>query len=322
MHSPRYIVSGSSGFIGTHLARELQRSGRRFCGVDRIRAVGTDHPQLVADIRERSALTGLANDADPAVLIHLAAVAEALVPFTELAGLYATNLAGTLNLLEAARPGRVVFASSGSVYGNTPASGTDTDWARLNPLGIYAASKAMGELTCRSWARASEGVAVCLRFGNVVGPGCRGLIPYLVRHAVAHPDGAISPQLRGGGTIMRDYVPVDYVVEAAIAASEIALTPGVPASFNVSSGRGMTNGQIAALVTGVLEREGYRLRPDFGTPVAAEEARFEILEAQSSAAALGIRVRSADEVASAVEAATRHELHRARMVASGAGVVG
>jgi len=80
-------------------------------------------------------------------------------------------------------------------------------------------SKAMAELACADWARETGRIAVRFRFGNVIGEGCRGFIPFLVQHAILHPDGDVPAEARGGGLIERDYVPVDHVVEVMIAAA-------------------------------------------------------------------------------------------------------
>jgi nucleoside-diphosphate-sugar epimerase len=244
----------------------------------------------------------------PGVVIHLAAVAESIIPFDGLSELFPTNLTGTLNVLEAADALRVIFASSASIYGNTSGDGETSSWENVNPLGCYAGTKAVGELVCGSWARATGGFAACLRFGNVVGPGCHGVIEYLVRHALAHPDGSVPARLRGAGQIVRDYVTVEYVTAAAAAACETAIPDGRSVAYNVSSGVAMTNGSVASIVSDVLAKEGYQLQMDFGTPVAAEEPQITVLEAREAAAALGLRLPVRDELTSAMKAAVLCQL--------------
>jgi nucleoside-diphosphate-sugar epimerase len=310
---PRWLVSGSSGFIGTRLCRTLaasRRPGQLLVGLDKVPAADPAGMQeIVGDIRDRPALMATLAGLRPEVLIHLAAVAEAVIPFDGLEELFGTNLGGTVNLLEAACPQRVVFTSSSSVYGNCAEEGVAEDWRNVNPLGGYAGTKMIGELTCRSWARALGTTAVCLRLGNVIGPGCHGLIGYLVNHAVTHPDGRVAAQLRGEGRIYRDYVSLAHVIDAVRAACEVPCAAGGHLVYNVSAGVRLANGFIAEIVTATLARAGFVLRADYANPIAAEEPLLTALDVSRATAALGLKPPTRDAIVQAIEEAVLDLLH-------------
>jgi nucleoside-diphosphate-sugar epimerase len=302
------LVTGSAGFVGSHVCDALVATSddAALHGLDVNAARPSQkHPSLRMDIRKLAALRRAATSLSPAAVVHLAARAEVVVPFRELGELLATNVDGTLHVLEAFKPSRVVFASSCAVYGDVEAGDAPASWDGVRPVGAYGMSKAAGELVCRDWARETGGVAVRLRFGNVIGPRCRGLIPYLVAHARRHPDGSVPASLRGNGRIVRDYVPVEHVVATVQAALAHAYPAGASPIYNVGSGRGLTNREVAGIVKRVLAEEGFALRMDFRNPVAIGEAQRAVLDVRGTTRAFGLKPPSPADVVAAIEGATR-----------------
>ncbi len=310
----RWVVTGSSGFIGSRLCHALARiEGNRpeLFGVDKAAAAKPEgYTEILSDIRNRANLEPKLSALCPDVLIHLAAIAEAVIPFPRMTELVETNLTGTINLLDVVRTGRVLFASSSSVYGNTSRRGDTERWENINPLGAYAGTKALGELVLAAWTKATGGTAISLRLGNVVGPGCHGLIEYIIGHALTDPEGLVEAKLRGLGRITRDYVPLDYVVHAIERASDVPAAAGASIAYNVSAGVRLTNGFVADVVMAVLAKKGYVFKADFDTPRFAEEPVLAALDVESAAAALGLVPPGRDEVVEAIEAAVVHGLER------------
>lgn len=256
------------------------------------------------DIRSESALSTLAREWSAPVVVHLAALAEVVMPFGSMSGLTATNVQGTINVLAAFDPQRLVFASSSAAYGNVHGGGARPTPEQAAAIGAYGASKVMGEIICAEWAAERGSSAVALRFGNIVGPGCRGLVPYLVSHALKHPDGAHPAQLRGQGRLVRDYVTVDCAVDVILKACDCPLAAGESAIFNVGSGRGLTNAQVAHRVADVLRARGYRIELNFGNPVPRGESDSVVLDVSETARRLGVPPPTAGEVARAIDEAT------------------
>ena len=158
-----------------------------------------------ADLRSLDALSMLSSEWRAPVLVHLAAMAEVVMPFEKMGDIASTNIQGTINALEQFQPGRIVFASSSAVYGSVQGRKARPLPGETAAIGAYGVSKLMGEVICSEWAEKRGTNAVALRFGNIVGAGCRGLIPYLVSHALKFPDGDVVAQLRGEGRLIRDY---------------------------------------------------------------------------------------------------------------------
>ena len=305
------IVTGSSGFIGTHLSQYLVEQARTVAGLDLRPGPATVPPGHVVDLRERDTLTPLALELGSDLLIHLAAMAEVVMPFESLAALAQTNICATVHVLDAFRPRRLVFASSCAVYGNAGKRPVRAVRSAMKVLGSYGVSKAMGELACEQWAKERGTSAVALRFGNVIGAGCRGLIPFLVTHALAHPGGSRPARLRGQGRILRDYVPLEHVIACMLRAGEIPLAEGGFEVFNIGGGQGMSNREVANVVAATLAERGLELRLDFDNPIAAGESACVVLDVQRTCQVLGLERPDSEAVLASIRAATLHHLDKA-----------
>ena len=321
--TPYSIVTGSSGFIGSHLCARLcqQTLASAFCGIDMERpAASASHRHIDADIRKPDCLREIAaGPPQPDALFHLAAAAEVLTPWSALPPLLSSNLEGTYHVLDCLGPRLVVFASSSSVYGNAGLSPVDPRYGAVQPLSLYAISKQAGEMIVRDWVRETNRSAVIFRFGNVVGPGCRGLIPYLARHILRYPDGGVAARLRGMGRLVRDYVPVDYVVSVLLAAAAIKWPPQSLVTLNLGTGRPMTNREVAEIVQQVAAGQGFRLDVVFDDPPGAGEADEVVLDMEETVTLLGLEPPNAEEVRKTVMGAIA-ELLRGTRVAQSAGI--
>ena len=248
-----FLITGAAGFLGSHLANFLVREGHLVRGVDDL---STGDPQVLApdviltrgDVIDRPKLWTLLQDID--CVYHLAArvsVPESVLYPREY---NATNVGGTVSLMEAMRDvgvRRVVFISSGAVYGDQeqqPVSET----ARPYPSSPYAVSKLAAEYYVRTIGDLWGIDTVSLRVFNAYGPGQRQppshppVIPFFLRQATRGSNLVVH----GTGKQTRDYVYVDDVVAAMIAAST---APGVDdLVINVGSGTGTSVQELAQLI--------------------------------------------------------------------------
>lgn len=229
------LVTGGAGFIGAHLVRRLLSEGRwKVFVIDdfndfyspeikrrNVRAF-LDEPDFElfeTDIGDFERLREIFARREFEKIVHLAARAG-VRPSLEEPRLYAaTNIGGTLNLLELARENRIehfVFGSSSSVYGeraDVPFSETDPI---SKPISPYAATKAAGELLCHTYAHLYGIRSICLRFFTVYGAAQR---PDLAIHKFARLISAGKPvPVYGDGTTRRDYTFIDDIIEGVRAA--------------------------------------------------------------------------------------------------------
>jgi UDP-glucose 4-epimerase len=238
MRQKTFIVTGGAGFIGSHLADALLDAGSSVIVIDdlstgSVERVPRQATLEVIDITDSIALNDVVDRARPAAIFHLAAQSSVTVSMADAPRDCAVNVIGTLNVLEAATRHRapVVFSSTGgALYGNRAIVPTP-ETALPAPIAPYGASKWAGEAYVVTW-REAHGIphAVC-RLGNVYGPrqsphGEAGVIAIFSHHLWR----GVPPTLFGFGRPTRDYVHVEDVVKAMIAAS------GKPGVFNIATG--------------------------------------------------------------------------------------
>jgi UDP-glucose 4-epimerase len=234
------VVTGAGGFIGSHLAESLLAQGRRVRGVDNF--VTGRRAQVPAGVE---LLEGDVNDVAAEALrgasavYHLAALPSVPRSVQRPLESHRATAQGTLAILDAAeRAGvrRVVFASSSSVYGDTPVLPKHEGMAP-RPLSPYAAAKLAGERYAGSWAARGTIETVSLRFFNVYGPRqdpdspYAAVIPIFIRRL---REGKPMPVYGDGGQT-RDFTFVDDVVQGVIRAGSVAGISG--RVYNIAGGR-------------------------------------------------------------------------------------
>jgi UDP-glucuronate 4-epimerase len=228
----RVLLTGGAGFIGSHFLDRLMDEGHEVTVVDNFdpfyaesvkraniaRHAAHERFHLVeADIRDAASIAKIDQNID--AIVHLAAKAGVRPSIEDPTGYQATNVQGTLNLLEYARDRGIrqfVFASSSSVYGVNPRVPWREDDPVLLPISPYASTKVSAELMGHVYSKLYGIRFIALRFFTVYGPRQR---PDLAIHKFAHliREGRPIPFF-GDGETRRDYTYVDDVVTGVMAA--------------------------------------------------------------------------------------------------------
>lgn len=242
------LVTGGAGFVGRHLVDALtpENDVRVLDSLDTgDSAVLPDDVELIrGDVRDREAVRDAMDGVD--LVYHLAAVVSVTESMADPERSHAVNVSGTMTVLERAREAdaRVVLASSASVYGD-PEEVPVRESAPKRPRSPYATDKLAADHYARMYAEAYELPTVVLRYFNIYGPGQRG--PYSgVVEAFFEQAGADEPlTIEGDGEQTRDFVHVDDVVRANLAA---ATTPHTGTAFNVGTGDSVTINELAEIV--------------------------------------------------------------------------
>lgn len=289
-------MTGSGGFIGSHLGRSLAAEGPEDCREVEITSAG--------------AIQALAREWRPHTVIHLAGKGTVMTPVAQVPDLLNVCVDGLVHMMIHFQPRRIVFASSSSVYGDAKPSGAAPAWKDVRPVSIYGMAKATGELLIRQWTAETGGTGVALRMGNVIGPGGKGLITHLVRHALAYPDGSVLMHMRGGGRIVRDYVPVEHAVKILWQAATVAMPAGTMETHNVGAGEPLTNGKVAEVVKAWLAQRGYRLNIEFSEDPGHGEAWSVTLKTGSTRKRFKLRPPSVEEVERSIVASASESFDR------------
>jgi UDP-glucose 4-epimerase len=269
------LVTGGTGFIGSHLVdRLLQHGDTPIVVLDNLHrgswgklAAHQNNSRLRlvnGDIRDAGLVRDLSSGAD--TIFHLAAQSNVMGAVSDISYSFETNVAGTLNVLEAARAAgvrRVLFSSSREVYGEVEHLPVAEDQP-LAAKNAYGASKAAGELYCRVFG-ATYGLEVAvLRLANVYGPRDSGRVIPLWLDAVA----AGQNLTVYGGQQVIDFVWVEQVVEALVRA---AAAPVAGRAINIGSGQGTP---ILALAERIIALAGATVALDRQPARSVEVPRF------------------------------------------------
>lgn len=234
------LITGGAGFIGSHVARALLRSGSSITVLDNFDpfydpaikrrnvegcAAASSRAArfqcIEGDFRDAATCSRAVRDVD--AVIHLGALAGVRPSIAEPVRYMDVNVVGTQLLLEAVRAKPsipFVFASSSSVYGGNPKVPFAESDPVDHPVSPYAASKKAGEVVCHAHHHLHGNAVTCLRFFTVYGPGQRPemAIHKFARHLLA---GEAIPFF-GDGSTRRDYTFVDDIVDGVVAALQRA----------------------------------------------------------------------------------------------------
>jgi len=228
----RFLVTGSAGFIGFHLAKRLLADGHVVFGVDGLTPYYdvklkerrhallaqsnrfTAHVTMLEDGQQLSAIFEAAR---PDVVMHLAAQAGVRYSLENPRAYIDSNLAGTFHVLELLRRRPVqhfLFASTSSIYGASPQMPFRETERADHPLTLYAATKKAGELMAHAYAHLWNVPTTAVRFFTVYGPwGRPDMALFRFVDAILH-DRPID--LYGEGRMSRDFTYVDDLVEAMV----------------------------------------------------------------------------------------------------------
>ena len=266
------LVTGGGGFIGSNLVRTLVERGYAVKVLDdwstgspaNLAGLEGSVQVIEADVRDSSAVSKAT--AGTEVLYHLAALPSVARSIADPHASHSVNASGTLTILTAARDSgvqRVVYASSSSIYGDTPTLPKHEEMP-VNPRSPYAAAKLSGEAYSRAFTQAFGLETVSLRFFNVFGPRqdpaseYAAVIPrFITRMASARP-----PKIYGVGTQSRDFTFVSNAVDACVRAGE-ADSRSAGEVINVGCGSRVTLLEIVGALNSLM---GTRLEPELGPP--------------------------------------------------------
>lgn len=271
------LVTGCAGFIGSHLCERLLLDGHHITGVDALtdsydpqwklrnldRLCSSDrfdfvHTEVLS-IKQR-----VVDDAQ--LIFHLAGRPGVRTSWgPEFQHYLRHNVLSTQRLLERATlsetPKRVVFASSSSVYGDTPVERVKEDHP-TNPVSPYGITKLAGEQLCSVYAKQSCLEVITLRLFTVYGPRQRPDMAFhrLIQAALT----GTKFVLFGDGRQQRDFTFVQDVVEALTLAGRV---PGRTDTFNVAGGGRVSMNQAIELVE---EISGRRINVDRQPPQSGD----------------------------------------------------
>jgi UDP-glucose 4-epimerase len=274
------LVSGGAGFIGSTLVDALTVRGDEVIAVDdlstgreaNLSAALTRGAKLIpADVRDSRSMQSILEVDRPDVVFHLAAQVDVRVSVTDPGNDVRVNVEGTVNMLEAARQAGVesfIFVSSCAVYGD-PFNGRErgrtsetarrdqfplTESAHIRPDAPYGQGKLGAEGYVALYRNLHGLRTVSLRLANVYGPrqnpvGESGVVAIFCGHLI----NGSRPTVFGDGLQTRDYVYVDDVVRALLAAAD----SDVRGEYNIGTGIETSVLEVAEALTRITGRNDF-----------------------------------------------------------------
>ena len=299
----RWLVTGAAGYIGAHVVRAMLAAGEDLVALDDLSTGVADRLPVEADLTVRGVadpdLAELLVDLGVTGVVHLAAKKSVPESVADPLRYFAENVGGTTALLAAAvraGVGTVVYSSSAAVYGETGTEPVTEDHPTA-PTNPYGETKLAAEWAVRRAAEA-HGLRWCaLRYFNVAGAadavladrGATNLLP-LVHRALdtgeplrVFGDDYDTPD----GTCIRDYVHVDDLADAHVAAARSLAHGDSPGVLNVGRNAGVS---VLEMVEAV-ERVTGRAVPRVVSPRRAGDPARVVADASRVAERLGWRAR-------------------------------
>lgn len=285
------LVTGGAGFIGSYIVERLVSLGARVTVLDNF-ATGTHNN--IAHLHGITVIEGSVTDIqtctyaveDCKYVFHLAGFVSVPDSMTNPTQCHATNVTGTVNILEACRHAyvkHVMLSSSSAVYGNL--SGACTETSPCNPTSPYGLSKLIAENYCRLYSKAFGLKTTSLRYFNVYGSrqNPHGAYAAVVAKFTKQLKANAPIIVYGDGTQTRDFIPVAQVVDANLT---LALDPNADGDvYNIATGRSVN---LLELIEQLKQEY-----PDSTSTVSFEHARKgDILHSQADCTKYHTKLKS------------------------------
>jgi UDP-glucose 4-epimerase len=265
------VVTGGSGFIGSHLVEALRNKGKKVINIDK-RPPVSFRTGVVYQNADLSKDDFIFPDEPPEVLYHLAATPWSMVKDSEgwfhgSKDAFYNNTVGTYNALRTINPKMIVFSSTANLYGE------GRKFSEMSPVQLssqYGYSKWVAEEIIRKSGKKH----IVFRFGTVVGTRGRCFPNRLVWSAIRE----IPEEIFCNGQAYRDLVDVNDIVDALTKASTFNL-PENTGLYNVSMGMEISTGELANLVADVAMQKGYKTNftlTSFKAPGYVKESTLDI----------------------------------------------
>lgn len=257
----KYLVTGGAGFIGSNIVDALVEAGEEVRVLDNFSTGKRDNIEhlrgkidmIEGDLRYPDDVARSVDGVD--FVLHQGAIPSVPRSVADPVLSNETNITGTLNVLIAARDAkikRVVFASSSSVYGDTPTLPKKEDMVP-NPLSPYATNKITGEYYMKNFQQLFGLQTVCLRYFNVFGPRqdpkskYAAVIPIFIESLKNRK----SPMIFGDGLQSRDFSYVKNAVSANIKACH-APDSATAKVYNIACGERYTLLELLACLNEIM----------------------------------------------------------------------
>lgn len=270
MRDKKVIITGGAGFIGSNIARALCRENEVVIvdnmstgELENIIEIMDDVTFMQEDVADLEALRGAFEGGD--YVLHQAALPSVQRSVEDPITSNRNNVDGTLNVLVAARDcgvRRVVFASSSSVYGDSPTL-PKVETFQPDPKSPYAVTKLAGEFYCKVFYDIYGLETFSLRYFNVFGPGQSPKSQYaaVIPKFVEAIRSGERPEIYGDGEQSRDFIYVENVVIANVLACEVPRASGE--SINIGSGEPVTLNRLIDDLKEILKSE---IEPIYSEP--------------------------------------------------------
>jgi UDP-glucose 4-epimerase len=274
MKNKKVAITGGAGFIGSNLAHKLATDNTIIIVDD----LSTGRRENIAELTDLDNVTfiegsildlPLLEEAFKGVdfVFHQAAIPSVPRSIEDPLSTNEVNITGTLNVLIAARNNKakkVVFASSSSVYGDTPTLPKKEDMTP-NPQSPYALTKLVGEYYCQLFQQIYRLPTACLRYFNIYGPRQNpdsqyaAVIPIFISRVRQDK----PPIIYGDGNQTRDFTFIQDAIQANIIAAESNAT-GI---FNIGTGGNTTINELVETISKIMGRD---LKPVYQEPRAGD----------------------------------------------------
>lgn len=263
-----FLVTGGSGFIGSHLCYKLVQEGHQVRVLDNLSSgkrenlseLDSEIEWFAGDVCDVELLDRCMRGVE--YVLHHAAVASVQTSVERPLFEQEVNMVGTLRVLEAARRAgvrRLVFAASAAAYGNDPHVPKREDMLPT-PESPYAISKLAGEHYCRVYSTIHNLETICLRYFNVFGPRQDPASPYsgVISIFAERMRAGRTPVIFGDGKQTRDFVYVQDIAAANMLACHTESARGQV--YNIGSGHSV---DLRQLLQGLNEALGTQIEAEF-----------------------------------------------------------